>query len=89
VSVHSISGSTPGGHERPSHSAPPSPPPTQARRPRRDSVELSDEGRLLSQAEDQFRFDLVSRLRAEVRCGTYSVDPRALARAMVERGEQG
>jgi anti-sigma28 factor (negative regulator of flagellin synthesis) len=36
----------------------------------------------------ELRFDLVSRLRAEVRGGSYRLDAQALARAMVERGEQ-
>jgi anti-sigma28 factor (negative regulator of flagellin synthesis) len=55
---------------------------------------VSTLGRELAEADlrtggdAELRFDLVSRLRAEVRDGTYRTDAQALARAMVERGEQ-
>lgn len=68
--------------------------PARARLPREDRIEVSALGRDLAQAEaaaggaGELRFDLVSRLRAEVRAGTYRIDAQALARAMVERGEQ-
>ncbi len=60
----------------------------------RDQVEVSSAGRDLARVEvavggaGELRFDVVSRLRAEVKAGEYHVDPGAVARAMVERGEQ-
>ncbi len=68
--------------------------PVRPHSPREDSIEVSALGRDLARAEaatgdaGELRFDLVSRLRAEVRAGTYRIDAQALARAMVERGEQ-
>jgi flagellar biosynthesis anti-sigma factor FlgM len=59
-----------------------------------DHVDVSSLGRELAEAElrtgdgAELRFDLVARLRAEVRDGTYRLDAQALARAMIERGEQ-
>ena len=62
--------------------------------PARDQVEVSGAGRDLARAEaaveraGDLRLDVVSRLRAAVKAGTYRVDPHAVARAMVERGER-
>jgi anti-sigma28 factor (negative regulator of flagellin synthesis) len=59
-----------------------------------DRIDVSTLGRELAEADlrtggdAELRFGLVSRLRAEVRDGTYRTDAQALARAMVERGEQ-
>lgn len=63
-----------------------------------DRIEVSPQARELARAEQaaheavqqsgDLRFDVVSRLRAEVRDGTYRVDAQVVARAMVERGEQ-
>jgi flagellar biosynthesis anti-sigma factor FlgM len=59
-----------------------------------DRVDVSELGRELAEADlrtgegADLRFDLVSRLRAEVQDGTYRLDAQALARAMLERGEQ-
>jgi flagellar biosynthesis anti-sigma factor FlgM len=61
---------------------------------RADRVQLSTLGRELAEAEvrtgdgAELRIDLIARLRAEVRDGTYHPDPQALAKAMVERGER-
>lgn len=60
----------------------------------KDRVDVSELGQELAEAEirtgegAELRFDLVSRLRSEVRDGTYRLDAQALARAMLERGEQ-
>lgn len=60
----------------------------------RDRIELSPQAQELARAEQavqdsgELRFDVVSKLRSEVRDGTYRVDARAVARAMVERGER-
>ena len=59
-----------------------------------DRIEVSEAARTLARAEQaaassaDFRFEIVSRLRDEVSAGTYTVSADALARAMVERGEQ-
>ncbi len=60
----------------------------------RDRIELSPQAQELARAEQavqesgELRFEVVSKLRSEVRDGTYRVDARAVARAMVERGER-
>jgi anti-sigma28 factor (negative regulator of flagellin synthesis) len=61
---------------------------------RPDRVQLSDLGRELAEAElrtgddAEPRIDLIARLRSEVLDGTYRTDARALARAMLERGDR-
>lgn len=60
----------------------------------RDRIELSTEAVELARAEqavqesDDLRFDVVARLRGEVRDGAYRIDARAVARAMVDRGDR-
>lgn len=60
-----------------------------------DRIDVSALGRELAEADlrtgegADLRVELVSRLRAEVREGTYRLDAQALARAMLERGDQG
>ena len=60
----------------------------------RDRVELSGPGRDLSRAEQaveqaaDLRFEVVNALRAAVKAGDYKVDARAVAAAMVKRGEE-
>lgn len=60
----------------------------------RDRIDVSELGRELAEADlrtgdgADLRFDLVSRLRAEVQDVTYRLDAQALARAMLERGEK-
>lgn len=67
-------------------------PAAQPERP--DRVQLSNLGRELAEAELRtgddaaLRIDLISRLRAQVREGTYRTDAQALARAMLERGDR-
>ncbi len=62
----------------------PTPP---VRSPREDSIELSDQARVLSEASDEDRDVLVERLRRQVSLGTYEVDADRVAREMVDHGE--
>lgn len=52
-----------------------------------DSINLSAAARELASAPPEAREDLVRRIRAQVQAGAYLVDPDAVARQMVDRGE--
>ena len=52
-----------------------------------DSINLSSAARELASAPPEAREDLVRRIRAQVQAGSYHVDPDAIARRMVNRGE--
>jgi len=54
---------------------------------REDSINLSSAARELAEASPEQRAELVRRIQRQVESGTYSVDPAALARQMVERGD--
>ncbi|MEX2374710.1 MAG: flagellar biosynthesis anti-sigma factor FlgM [Dehalococcoidia bacterium] len=65
-------------------STPQSPP---IRLVREDSVELSDQARVLSEVPDDEREALVKQLQQQVSSGTYEVDAERIARQMVDRGD--
>ena len=60
---------------------------TEAPAPREDSIDLSPAAQELAQADAAERDALVRRIRSEVQSGTYHVDPDAVARQMVDRGD--
>lgn len=59
----------------------------EAAAPAEDSINLSSAARDVSKADPAEREALVRRIRSQVQSGTYRVDPDALARQMVDRGE--
>ena len=52
-----------------------------------DSINLSSAARELASAPPEEREALVRRIRAQVQAGSYRVDPDAIARQMVDRGD--
>ncbi len=52
-----------------------------------DSINLSSAARELASAPPEAREDLVRRIREQVQDGRYRVDPDAVARRMVNRGD--
>jgi len=55
--------------------------------PREDSINLSSAARDVVDADPAERDELVRRIRSQVQAGAYRVDPDAVARHIVERGE--
>ncbi len=78
--IHDASGRDSARAEQPL----PTPP---ARSPREDSIELSDEARVLNEASAEDRDVLVERLRRQVASGAYEVDASQVAREMVDHGD--
>lgn len=55
--------------------------------PREDSINLSSAARDVAKADPAERDELLRRLRSQVQAGTYRVDPDAVAKQMIDRGE--